>query len=114
MWQTFLDWFMGLGAAYGVNPLIFGSIYVGAIPFFTLSLGWLVRNLRQKRSIALPALLAGFFFISAYLYLLFAGQNIPAWVYGVVVLLIGFGIYTTVNKVKAQLANAEGRRPRAE
>lgn len=28
------DWFLGLGEQYGVNPLIFGSIYVGAIPFF--------------------------------------------------------------------------------
>ena len=38
-------WFFGLGERYGVNPLIFGSIYVGAIPFFSLSIAWLVRNL---------------------------------------------------------------------
>ena len=104
MWASFVEWFMGLGAQYGVNPIIFGSIYVGAIPFFTLSLGWVIRNLKQKKSIALPALSAGFFFISAYLYLLIAGQNIPIWVYGVVVLLIAFGIYTTVNKVRTQTA----------
>lgn len=101
MWQAFVDWFLGLGAQYGVNPIIFGSIYVGAIPFFTLSLGWLIRNLRQKKSIVLPGLSAGFFFISAYLYLLIAGQNIPVWVYGVVVLLIGVGVYSTVQKVRA-------------
>ena len=95
---------MGLGAQYGVDPIIFGSIYVGAIPFFTLSLGWFVRNLKQKKPIALPALSAGFFFISAYLYLLIAGQNIPAWVYGMVALLVIFGVYTTVNKVRAQIA----------
>ncbi len=104
MWESFVDWFMGLGAQYGVNPVIFGSIYVGAIPFFTLSLGWFVRNLKQKKPIALPALSAGFFFISAYLYLLIAGQNIPVWVYGVVALLVIFGVYTTVNKVRAQIA----------
>ena len=104
MWESFIDWFMGLGAQYGVNPIIFGSIYVGAIPFFTLSLGWFVRNLKQKKPIALPALSAGFFFISAYLYLLIAGQNIPAWVYGMVALLVIFGVYTTVNKVRAQIA----------
>lgn len=104
MWESFIDWFMGLGAQYGVNPIIFGSIYVGAIPFFTLSLGWFIRNLKQKKPIALPALSAGFFFISAYLYLLIAGQNIPIWVYGVVALLIVFGVYTTINKVKTQVA----------
>ncbi|MFK7845651.1 MAG: hypothetical protein AB8G77_10145 [Rhodothermales bacterium] len=104
MWETFVDWFMGLGAQYGVNPIIFGSIYIGAIPFFTLSIGWLVRNMRQKKPVALPALSAGFFFISAYLYLMIAGENIPIWVYGVVALLIIFGIYTTINKVRTQVA----------
>ena len=59
---------MGLGEQYGVNPIIFGSIYIGAIPFFSLSVAWLVRNLRQKKSIIVPTLLSGFFFISAYLY----------------------------------------------
>jgi hypothetical protein len=38
-------WFMSLGDQYGVNPIIFGAIYVGAIPFFTLSLGWLVKSI---------------------------------------------------------------------
>jgi len=37
-------WFMSLGKQYGVNPIIFGVIYVGAIPFFTLSIAWLVKN----------------------------------------------------------------------
>jgi len=27
-----------------VNPFVFGAIYVGAIPFFTLSIEWLVSN----------------------------------------------------------------------
>ena len=30
------DWFLALGAEYGVNPYIFGGIYVGAVPFFLL------------------------------------------------------------------------------
>ena len=58
------DWFLGLGEQYGVNPIIFGSIYVGAIPFFTLSLGWLVKNYRKGKSIVIPALSTTFFFIS--------------------------------------------------
>ena len=95
---------MGLGAAYGVNPLVFGAIYVGAIPFFTVSLAWLVRNLRQKRPLVLPLLSTMFFFVSAYLYLLIAGRNIPLWVYGFVAAMIGIGVYTTVQKVRQQLA----------
>ncbi len=104
MWESFIHWFMGLGEQYGVNPLVFGSIYVGAIPFFTISLGWFVRNLKQKKSITLPALSAGFCFISAYLYLLIAGKNIPVWVYGFVAAMVIFGVYSTIQKVKTQLA----------
>ena len=31
------QWILDLGAQYGVNPYIFGAIYVGAIPFFLFS-----------------------------------------------------------------------------
>jgi hypothetical protein len=46
--------FLGLGEAYGVNPIAFGVIYVGAIPFFSLSVARLASNLRRGRSIVLP------------------------------------------------------------
>jgi hypothetical protein len=102
MWESFVAWFMGLGEQYGVNPFLFGTIYVGAIPFFTLSVAWLVRNLRRKQSVVLPTLSAGFFFISAYLYLLVAGRNIPLWVYAFIAAMVGFGIYSTVQKIRSQ------------
>lgn len=68
-WNEVKEWFLSLGEKYHVDPLIFGAIYVGAIPFFLLSLSWLIRNLRRDKSIVVPVLLTGFFFISAYLYL---------------------------------------------
>ncbi len=103
-WEAIQNWFLSLGAEYGVNPLIFGAIYVGAIPFFSISIGWLIRNYRQKKSVVLPALSAMFFFISAYIYLIFAGKNVPVWVYGAVVLLIIIGAYSTVKKVRKQIS----------
>lgn len=99
-WNQLQDWFWGLGETYQVNPLIFGGIYVGAIPFFFLSLGWLIRNYRKKKSIVLPVLLTGFFFISAYLYLIIVGENIPVWVYVVIAALVGYGAFSTFKKVK--------------
>lgn len=104
MWDAFREWFLGLGAQYGVDPLVFGAIYVGAIPFFTLSLGWTIRNLRRKQTAALPAFLTGFCFISAYLYLLVAGHGIPWWVYGMIVALVVFGAISTVRKVRRKLS----------
>ena len=103
MWETFTEWFLSLGDQYGVNPIIFGSIYVGAIPFFTLSIARLIRNVRRKESIVLPALSASFFFISAYLYLLVVGRNIPLWVYGFIAVMIAYGVYSTINKIRTQV-----------
>ena len=102
--EALYTWFMGLGAEYGVNPLVFGAIYAGAIPFFTLSLAWLVRNLKQKKSVILPALFTGFFFISAYLYLIIAGRNVPFWVYLFVAFLVGFGAWSTIMKIGKQIS----------
>ena len=104
MWETFTEWFLSLGDQYGVDPIIFGSIYVGAIPFFTLSIARLIRNLRRKQSIVLPALSASFFFVSAYLYLLIAGRNIPFWVYGFIAAMLAYGVYSTLKKVRTQAA----------
>jgi hypothetical protein len=104
VWDALREWFLSLGPQYGVDPIVFGAIYVGAIPFFTLSLAWLVRNLRQKKPAALPAFLTGFFFLSAYLYLLVAGQNIPWWVYGAIAALVVFGAWSTLQKVRARLS----------
>jgi len=96
-------WFPGLGKRYNVNPLIFGSIYVGAIPFFSLSVTWLVRNLRRRRSPVAPLLSAAFFFVSAYLYLLVEGRNVPIWVYIFIAGMLAFGVWSTVRKVRSQV-----------
>ena len=101
------EWFLSLGAEYGVNPWIFGGIYIGAIPLFSLSVAWLVRNARRGQSVAVPALAAGFCFVSAYLYLIVAGENVPAWVYGFVALLVVGGGWSTWRKVRARVAEAK-------
>lgn len=98
----FRNWSENLGRKYNVNPAIFAGIYLGAIPFFTLCVGWIIRNLRRRKSIVLPVLAASFFFISSYLYLLIAGRDIPAWVYAFVIGMIVFGAYSTVREARAK------------
>ena len=104
-WETFKEWFLSLGEKYNVNPYIFGSIYIGAIPFFFLFPGRTVKNIKNKKSFVLPLLLTGFCFISAYLYLLIAGRNIPAWVYIFIGAMIVYGIYSIVRKLKTASKN---------
>lgn len=99
-WEQILEWFMGLGEPYGVNPVIFGSIYVGAIPFFWLAIAWLVHNLRKKKAIAGPVLMMSGCAVSAYVYLIAVGQNVPLWVYSFIVAIIFYALYVTWKKVK--------------
>jgi len=101
-WEIFKNWFLSLGEKYNVNPYIFGGIYVGAIPFFFLCLGWTIRKIRKKKSFVLPLYLTGFFFISAYLYLIIVGKNIPVWVYFFIGLMVAYGIFSTIKKIKAK------------
>ena len=100
--ESIQTWFLNLGAQYGVDPVIFGSIYIGAIPFFSLSVAWIVRNVRRGRPITVPVISASFWFVSAYLYLLVAGHGIPPWVYAFIALVIAFGTYSTVRKIQRQ------------
>lgn len=93
------EWLMSLSENYNVNPYVFAGIYVGAIPFFTLSVAWLIKNKRKDKSIVLPILSTGFFLSSAYIYLMIAGENVPIWVYILIISLLGYGIYSTFKKV---------------
>jgi hypothetical protein len=104
LWPAVKEWFFSLGAQYGVNPIIFGSISVGAIPFFWLSVAWLVRNLRQGRSPFLPVVATSLCVLSAYIYLFIAGENLPLWVYALVIGLIGYSAYSTVQTVRKKAA----------
>lgn len=101
-WETFKDWFLSLGEKYGVNPYIFGSIYIGAIPFFFLCLAWAVKNIRNKKPFVIPVLLTGLCFISAYLYLIIVGKNIPVWVYVFIAVMVLYGVYSTFKKIKSK------------
>ena len=101
------QWFLSLGAEYGVNPYIFGAIYVGAIPFFLASIAWLVRRARAGRPTVLPTLCAGFCFVSAYLYLAVAGRNIPVWVWIFLGVLVVYGAWSSIRDTRKKIAAAK-------
>lgn len=107
MIEAFTDWFLSLGANYGVNPWIFGAIYFGAIPFFLACIAWIVKSARAGKSTVLPTMLAGFFFVSAYLYLAIAGRNIPVWVWIFLAVLVVWGAVSQVRQTRRKIAAAE-------
>lgn len=101
-WQTAYQWVLSLGEGYGVDPLLFGIIYIAAIPLFLLSLAWVVRRRQKKRPIFVPAVCTSFSFFSSYFYLFAVGENLPGWVYGFLAVMIGYGVIATVLHVHWQ------------
>lgn len=107
MFEAINEWILAQGAQYGVNPYIFVAIYVGAIPCFLASVAWLVKRARAGQSTVMPTMLAGFFFVSAYLYLGIFGQDIPVWVWIFLAALIAYGAYTTIRDTRKKIAAAK-------
>lgn len=107
MLESINEWILALGGQYNVNPYIFAGIYVGAIPFFLASIAWLVKRARAGRSTLLPTMLAGFFFVSAYLYLAIFGQDIPLWVWIFLAVLIAYGAWSQVRETRRKIAAAK-------
>lgn len=101
------DWILALSENYSVNPYIFASIYVGAIPFFTVSVAWIIRNKRKRKPLVLPILSTGLCLSSAYIYIMIAGENVPWWVYGIIAILLVYGIFTTFQKVTRSTQSRE-------
>lgn len=93
-----------MGEQYGVNPIVFGGIYVGAVPFFIISISWLVRRRKARQSIVLPAMSAGFCFVAAYLYLAVVGHDIPVWVWYFIATLVIYGIWSTLRDIRRKSA----------
>ncbi|MEO1518048.1 MAG: hypothetical protein AAFV95_23715 [Bacteroidota bacterium] len=102
-WQSYLNWMLQFGDNYGVNPVIFALLYFGTIPFSLLGFSWLVRNLRQGKPIQGPLFLIFICYIGTYIYLFWAGHDIPPWVYGIVVLVMSYTAYLSVKKIRTAL-----------
>ena len=107
MLEAINEWILALGAQYNVNPYVFVAIYVGAIPFFLGSIAWLVKNARAGKSTILPTMAAGFFFVSAYIYLAIFGQDIPVWVWIFLAALIVYGAFSQVRETRKKIAAAQ-------
>ena len=106
VWKDFVAWLLSLGDEYGVDPMVYAIIYVGAAPFFFASTAWLVRTLHRREPIGLPLLSTALFFSAPTLYVFVAGRNLPPWVYAILIGLAVLGAVMTVAKIRGQLRQA--------
>ncbi len=94
---------MAPGRNYGVNPVVFADIYIGAIPFFLFFTTAAVRRIRQGRAASLFIMAASLCFISAYLYLAINGHGIPVWVWCVLGGVVAYGGWSAVRNFRKKL-----------
>lgn len=110
------DWAAGVMArargTYGVNPVVFLVIFLGSGPVFYYSLFRLLRSLARKSGDRTGLWSAVFLGATAapYLYVLVFGRNLPIWVYGILVLLIGQGAWSLVKRLRTTEKGVEDER----
>jgi hypothetical protein len=87
---------------YGVDPVVFIVIYVASAPFFYFSIYRMVRALARRRQAELVPWSMVFLAatVAPFLYVLLFGRNLPWWVYVLVALLIGQGVYSLVRRLR--------------
>jgi len=86
---------------YGVDPVAFLVIYLVSAPFFYFSIFRMVRAL--AKGLRNEIMLWSMVFLAAtaapFLYVLLFGRNLPWWVYVVIALLIGQGVFSLVRRL---------------
>jgi hypothetical protein len=105
-WEIFKDYYINLGNSYHVNPVIFLGIHIIATPLFIVTIAWLVKNYKKKKSIAAPLTLSVFLFNAANVYLVLFGKNIPWWVYGILIITTLISGYFSYKKIKKKISSA--------
>ncbi len=104
----------GARDTYGVDPIAFIVIYFVSVPFFYFSIYRMVRALAKRKQQEI--LVWSMVFLGAtaapFLYVLFFGRNLPWWVYVVIGVLIGQGVYSLIRRLlkkpsKEQTRDAE-------
>ena len=118
--RVVIGWIQGVMQAartgYAVDPVVFLVIYLVSVPFFYYSLFRMVRALARKVRGEITIWSMVFLAATAapFVYVLFFGRNLPWWVYVVIALLIGQGVYSLVRRLTRNRApkappRSEGR-----
>ena len=88
--------------SYGVDPVAFIVIYLASVPFFYYSIFRMLRALARRQQQGIIAWSMVFLGATAapFLYVLVFGRNLPWWVYVVIWVLIGQGVYSLIRRLR--------------
>ncbi len=111
MLLTLWNHILALGRQHGVNPWVFGVLYLIHHPLFWGTVAWLAARVRRHRPIGALIPLAVFFWFLPYLYVFLFGHALPWWAYALALLLVSLGAPHAVKEVRRRLRPADARLP---
>ena len=92
-----------LGTQYGVNPLVFATLYLAHHPLFWGTMAWLAARVRAKQPVAGVIALGVFFWFLPYTYVLFFGRSLPWWVYAGAAIAVAIGGTHAFREIRRRL-----------
>lgn len=103
-----------LSVRYGLNPAIFGVLYIAHHPLFWGTMAWLAARVRLRRPVRLQVALGVFFWVMPYAYIVLFGRNLPLWIYPIVGVVLLVGGRHAVGEIRKNLGRrAASQTPRS-
>ena len=96
------------GTAHGVNPWLFGALYLVHHPLFWGTMAWLAARVRRKRPVALQVTLGVVFWLMPYAYVFIFGHALPWWAYALALIVLAVGGTHALKEIRRRLHGPEG------
>ncbi|UCC12899.1 MAG: hypothetical protein JSW02_05080 [candidate division WOR-3 bacterium] len=96
------SWLADIQSNYGVNPVIFGIIYVVCVLPFWISIYKIIAGLKNRRrgQVTTFTLILGFTILAPFVYVAFFGRNLPAWFWVVAAVVISYSVYSVLRRIR--------------
>ncbi len=97
-----VEWLNNIEKTYGVNPYIFGVIYLAGILPFWFSIFKVIKSLKEgnKNKAMFWGIILGIIIILPFGYVLIFGKNIPLYIWVVFGLVIVFSVFSTISRIR--------------
>lgn len=102
-------WLSNIQHNHGVNPIVFGIIYVVCVVPFWLSIYKIIAGIKNKKTaqVSTFGIILGITIIAPFVYVALFGRNLPFWFWIIAVLVIAYSVFSVLRRIK-KAKNAPG------
>ncbi len=96
------EWLTNIQRNHGVNPLIFGGLYlVCALPFWVsiYKIIAAIKNRNSRQAISYGIILS-IAVVTPYLYVAIFGRNLPLWFWFLIVTIVSYSAWSVLKKIR--------------